>query len=143
MRAVGVALLAAAVAADIEVSWSGLTVDPSITGSASFGSCSGTLPDPSGSCTVNWGQTGTAKVDGSGTKDINSGTVSADVKIDGLIGFKPSCPLCGTGNCTITVPIVKKKIEVPLSPCPIKAGPVSVSQDVTVSAAPSGLPKAS
>eukprot|EP01062_Namystynia_karyoxenos_P062853 TRINITY_DN5570_c0_g3_i1.p1 TRINITY_DN5570_c0_g3~~TRINITY_DN5570_c0_g3_i1.p1 ORF type:complete len:279 (+),score=85.53 TRINITY_DN5570_c0_g3_i1:73-837(+) len=96
----------------------------------------------SNDCTLSWGQSYTANIDASLTQDIPGGTASADLKIDGLIPFKPSCKICGE-NCTITIPIVSKSFSFYPGDCPIKAGAIKNSTSVAIPAAPSGLPKTS
>ena len=75
----------------------------------------------SNDCTLTWGEKVTATVNATLDKDITQGTTfTVDAKVDGLIPLKFTCPACG-GNCSITVPIIKKTVSFALPPCPIKA----------------------
>lgn len=54
--------------------------------------------------------------------------------MDSIIPFNFDCPLCG-GNCTVTVPIIKKQFSFAMPDCPIAATsgvktiPVSLPSD--------------
>lgn len=56
------------------------------------------------------------------SEDLTAGsTLDLDLKVDGLLPLKTSCPMCG-GNCTINIPVVKQKVSFAMPPCPIKKG---------------------
>merc|ERR1719378_1453313 len=86
------------------------------------GTCKSSDDYGSNDCTMNWGSTYTVNFDLDLEKDLDSNAqFNLDHKLDGLIPLKTSCHVCGQ-NCTITVPIVKKTIVIPLDqPCPVKA----------------------
>eukprot|EP00472_Partenskyella_glossopodia_P004945 CAMPEP_0197533086 /NCGR_PEP_ID=MMETSP1318-20131121/42208_1 /TAXON_ID=552666 /ORGANISM="Partenskyella glossopodia, Strain RCC365" /LENGTH=136 /DNA_ID=CAMNT_0043089857 /DNA_START=537 /DNA_END=947 /DNA_ORIENTATION=+ len=75
----------------------------------------------SNNCDLTWGHSYTmfANID-LGNETLNgNASFTADLKIDGLIPFKFSCPMCGS-NCTIKVPVVGKEESFAMPPCPIK-----------------------
>ena len=49
--------------------------------------------------------------------------------------------MCGTGNCTLKIPIVGTTVGIPLPPCPLPAGSIDNSTTILIPAAPAGLPK--
>eukprot|EP01065_Artemidia_motanka_P049646 TRINITY_DN8290_c0_g1_i1.p1 TRINITY_DN8290_c0_g1~~TRINITY_DN8290_c0_g1_i1.p1 ORF type:complete len:542 (+),score=223.40 TRINITY_DN8290_c0_g1_i1:88-1713(+) len=104
--------------------------------------CTGSDKYGSNDCTLNWGTSYDVSIDATLTQAIPSGSVAADLKIDGLIPFKASCKICGE-NCTITIPVVKKTISFYPGDCPIAAQTYKNTTSVAVPAAPSTLPKTS
>jgi len=75
----------------------------------------------SNECTFNWGDTVSVNYDVSLEEDIDDGaTIDIDAKVDNLLPFKASCKACGA-NCTLTIPIIKKKVSFAMPDCPIKA----------------------
>ena len=70
-------------------------------------------------CDLEWGAEYTVHADVALTNDLTAGSrVEGDFKLEGLIPFKFSCPLCG-GDCTVKVPIVGKEITVTMPDCPL------------------------
>lgn len=95
-----------------------VSVDHGCTGSDAYGS---------NNCEMDWGSTYNITYDLELDEDLNSKTnLNIHLTLDGLIPFKVSCAICGV-DCEFTVPIIKKKIVIPLSKvaCPVKAGSVS------------------
>eukprot|EP00756_Hemistasia_phaeocysticola_P033867 Hpha_TRINITY_DN16488_c1_g3::TRINITY_DN16488_c1_g3_i1::g.163181::m.163181 len=82
------------------------------------GVCTGSDQYGSNDCTVNWNTAYTIAYEFDLTEAQQSGTVEADLKIDGLIPFKPSCKTCGV-NCTLVIPVVSKNITFYPGDCPI------------------------
>eukprot|EP01064_Diplonema_japonicum_P023094 TRINITY_DN33548_c1_g1_i1.p1 TRINITY_DN33548_c1_g1~~TRINITY_DN33548_c1_g1_i1.p1 ORF type:complete len:171 (+),score=36.13 TRINITY_DN33548_c1_g1_i1:53-565(+) len=120
MKTMMILALVAGAAAQIEISRTVESILPGASGTVILSSgCTGMDMYGSNDCTLNWGSnyTGTAKVVLPVAIDTGS-TVDMNVKLDGLIDFKVNCPLCG-GNCTFTVPVVKKHIDQPMPPCPL------------------------
>eukprot|EP01061_Rhynchopus_euleeides_P037529 TRINITY_DN63_c0_g2_i1.p1 TRINITY_DN63_c0_g2~~TRINITY_DN63_c0_g2_i1.p1 ORF type:complete len:173 (+),score=76.67 TRINITY_DN63_c0_g2_i1:64-582(+) len=78
----------------------------------------------SNDCSFTWGQSLTVNANATLPEAISTGTtVDVDLKIDGLISFKVTCPVCG-GFCAFEVPVVKKPVNVTLPDCPlVPAGP--------------------
>lgn len=73
----------------------------------------------SNDCAFGWGDSIDVTYDVELDEDLDEGsTVAIDVKLDGLIPFKASCPLCGK-NCTITIPIIKQTVSFYIADCPI------------------------
>ena len=62
--------------------------------------------------------------------------VSIAAKVNNVLPFNVDCAICGT-PCSVTIPIIKKKITIPSQPCPIKANTYSGS---TTAALPSKAP---
>ena len=119
------AFLATAAYADVEFS---RTID-SVTGAEGTltlaSGCTSSDQYGSNDCTLKWGEKVSAVVNATLEKDITQGTTfTVDAKVDGLIPLNFNCPVCG-GNCSITVPIIKKKVSFSLPPCPIKADHIS------------------
>ena len=66
------------------------------------------------------------------TKDVVAGhKFTVDAHVDTFVPFKFTCAICGA-NCSITIPIVKKSVSFALPPCPIKAGPLKLTQTVAL-----------
>eukprot|EP00756_Hemistasia_phaeocysticola_P033856 Hpha_TRINITY_DN16488_c1_g10::TRINITY_DN16488_c1_g10_i1::g.163209::m.163209/K01373/CTSF; cathepsin F len=104
--------------------------------------CTGSDQYGSNDCTLQWGGAVDITYDVALTQDFPSGSVSADMKIDGLISWKPSCKVCGE-NCTLKIPVIGKEISFATPACPIPATTLSNTTTQTLPAAPSGLPKTS
>ena len=105
------ALFIASASADVEFS---RTVDSVAAGLGSIKAtldhgCSSSDQYGSNNCKLNWGDKVTAAISGKLNKDISSGQLALDVKVD-IIPLKANCQICGA-NCTITVPIVKKTVS--------------------------------
>mmetsp|Transcript_45842 Transcript_45842/g.73735 ORF Transcript_45842/g.73735 Transcript_45842/m.73735 type:complete len:152 (-) Transcript_45842:214-669(-) len=49
---------------------------------------------------------------------MGNSSFSVDMKVDGIIPFKFTCPVCGT-TCTVTIPIVKQTTSFQLPDCPV------------------------
>ena len=80
----------------------------------------------SNDCTFNWGQTVNGSFAGNLAHDLDTGsTLSVDLKVNRVIGWKFSCPACG-GLCETTVPVINEPISVEMPPCPIPSGGVEV-----------------
>jgi hypothetical protein len=47
-------------------------------------------------------------------------SVIVKAKVNNIIPFDVTCAICGV-DCTVTIPIIKKKLTIKLPPCPIKA----------------------
>jgi len=91
------------------------------TGSAAFDKgCAATDPYGSNKCTWDWKEAITASYQGALQEDITSGKLVVDLKINNVIPFSFSCPICGA-NCTFEIPIIKKPETIKMPPCPIKA----------------------
>ena len=74
----------------------------------------------SNDCTLAWGSSNTANYSIALTAPITGGTFDIDLKLDGIIPFTASCPLCGA-NCSLTIPIIKTPISFKMPDCPITA----------------------
>lgn len=84
--------------------------------------CTGSDQYGSNNCDVNWGQAYTVNYSYTLGADIVAGsTISIDAHIDTFIHFQHTCVACG-GLCTVTVPIIGKKISYQMPDCPILAG---------------------
>jgi len=135
---VGVATASITVSRTVNSLPSWLSASVTVEGSA----CTGSDKYGSNDCTLDWNTAYTINYTFSLTTAQQSGTVSADLKIDGLIPFKPSCKTCGE-NCTLTVPIIGKNFSFYPGDCPVPVENLSNATSVTLPAAPSGLPKTS
>ena len=92
-----------------------------VTGSVTFTSgCAGSDTWGSNKCTWDWKEANTATVQGALQEDITSGKLLVDMKINNVIPFSFSCPICGA-NCTFDIPVIKTPVTFPMPPCPIKA----------------------
>ena len=118
------ALLFASVVA---IQGSGIEISREITGIMAGASgtlvatpgCSKTDQYGSNDCKFDWGQTITGTLNATLPVAITTGaTVSVDAKIDGLISWKFSCPVCG-GFCVLDIPVVKKTENITMPPCPL------------------------
>ena len=70
-------------------------------------------------CSFSWGQHVDGNVSAALTKPLQKGSViDIALRIDRFLPFKQVCPVCG-GQCTVEVPVVGKRIDIPLPPCPI------------------------
>jgi hypothetical protein len=99
------------------------------TGSLTFNTgCSATDQYGSNKCTFNWKQAVDVTFQGALQEDITSGKLVVDAKINNVIPFTFSCPICGA-NCTIEIPIIKKPETFAMPPCPIKA--VTIPSKIT------------
>ena len=86
----------------------------------------------SNDCSLSWGEKVSVTVNATLDKDIPQGTTfSVDAKVDGLIPLKVNCPVCG-GNCTVTIPIIKKTVTFAMPPCPIKANHIAMTKAITL-----------
>ena len=132
------AVLATA-SADIIVSRTVNAVLPGATGEVDLSSgCTGHDMYGSNNCDLKWGSNYTGTVTANLPEAITTGaTVDIDMKIDGFIPFKANCPVCGA-NCSFTVPIVKKDINVAMPPCPL--APAGAYKNSTVIALPISSP---
>eukprot|EP00756_Hemistasia_phaeocysticola_P035815 Hpha_TRINITY_DN16607_c2_g1::TRINITY_DN16607_c2_g1_i3::g.182909::m.182909 len=104
--------------------------------------CTGSDQYGSNDCTLNWGTSYDITYNVALTQDFPGGVASADLKVDGLIPFKPSCKVCGE-NCTVTIPVISKSYTFYPGDCPVKANTLSNTSSVAIPAAPSTLPKTS
>jgi hypothetical protein len=92
-----------------------------VTAKATFASgCTSTDAYGSNDCNWPWGDANSVTYVADLEEDITSGTLSVDLKVNGIIPFKFDCPVCGA-NCTITIPIVGTKETFALPPCPISS----------------------
>jgi hypothetical protein len=92
-----------------------------ITGAVTFDKgCTASDPYGSNKCTWDWKTGATVTVAGALQEDITSGKLVVDLKINNVIPFSFSCPICGA-NCTFEIPIIKKPETFAMPPCPIKA----------------------
>eukprot|EP00358_Blepharisma_japonicum_P003237 CAMPEP_0202951170 /NCGR_PEP_ID=MMETSP1395-20130829/29042_1 /ASSEMBLY_ACC=CAM_ASM_000871 /TAXON_ID=5961 /ORGANISM="Blepharisma japonicum, Strain Stock R1072" /LENGTH=145 /DNA_ID=CAMNT_0049657629 /DNA_START=35 /DNA_END=469 /DNA_ORIENTATION=+ len=92
-----------------------------ITGAVTFSTgCAGSDQWGSNKCTWNWKEGITATVAGALQEDITTGKVVVDLKLNNVIPFSFSCPICGA-NCTFEIPVIKTPVTFPMPPCPIKA----------------------
>lgn len=83
-------------------------------------------------CGFDWGQVVEGTVAGSLNEDLNADSkVHLHVRLDGFIPFSLSCPVCG-GKCGFEIPIIGKRIDIPLPPCPIKAGKIGQPFTITL-----------
>jgi hypothetical protein len=91
------------------------------TGSLTFNTgCTATDQYGSNKCSFNWNQAVSCTFQGALQEDITSGKLVVDAKINNVIPFSFSCPICGA-NCTIEIPIIKKPETFKMPDCPIKA----------------------
>lgn len=75
----------------------------------------------SNDCTLEWGQTVNITANGTLDQDLEEGaTFLLAAKIDNIVPFKVSCPVCGA-NCSFEIPVIGTKVNLPMPPCPIKA----------------------
>jgi len=98
-------------------------------GSVTIGGAACKSKDQYGSneCDLHWGSNYSISIDVALGTDIVAGhQITIDTHLDSIIPFKFSCPLCGS-DCSVTVPIVKKKVSITLPPCPIKKGPLKLT----------------
>lgn len=99
-----------------------------LTGSVSFDKgCTASDPYGSNKCTWNWKDAITVAYQGALQEDITSGKLVVDLKINNVIPFSFSCPLCGA-NCTFEIPIIKKPETIKMPPCPIKAANIPATK---------------
>merc|ERR1711939_918521 len=109
-----------------------ITAASGIEGTATIDSgCSSKDQYGSNDCSFSWGQKLGITLNTTIDKDVTSGTLAIDAKIDGFLPFKASCAVCGT-PCTITIPVVKKTITIKMPPCPIKGKGYSTTLSVTL-----------
>jgi hypothetical protein len=95
----------------------------------------------SNNCDFKWGAAYSGSASIKETGDVTTGaTFSADMKVERIIPFKFSCPACG-GDCTITIPVVKKTITFTMPDCPLSGLSLVNSTTVTLPADP-GIPAA-
>jgi len=88
----------------------------------------------SNQCDLHWGKQYTVTLAADLSTDITAAhSFTVDVKLDKIIPFKFTCPICGS-ECTVTVPIVKKTVSFKLPACPIKAGPYRLTKTITLPA---------
>merc|ERR1711907_23835 len=93
--------------------------------------CSGKDDYGSNDCSWSWGQKLGLTLNTTIAKDVTSGTIALDAKVDGFLPFKASCALCGT-PCTIPIPVVKKTVTIKMPDCPIKGQGYSTTLSVTL-----------
>ena len=122
-RSVAVLLLACSVRGDIVVSRTvnSLGDDSSaliyIEGSA----CSQHDQYGSNDCDLKWGSSITVDYNVTLGHDLASGSkIDVDLTVDGIVPLKFTCDACGA-DCSVTVPIVHKKIDIKMPACPIAA----------------------
>jgi len=82
--------------------------------------CTSTDPYGSNNCHWDWNEAVTVAYQGALQEDITSGKLVVDMKVNNVIPFQFTCPICGA-NCTIEIPIIKQKETFAMPPCPIKA----------------------
>ena len=76
----------------------------------------------SNDCKFDWGQNIEGSLTGELGHDLDEGSnFHVNLKVDTVIPWKFSCPVCGQ-NCTTTVPIVEQPLNFAMPSCPIKAG---------------------
>mmetsp|Transcript_6184 Transcript_6184/g.8952 ORF Transcript_6184/g.8952 Transcript_6184/m.8952 type:complete len:195 (-) Transcript_6184:119-703(-) len=93
--------------------------------------CSSSDDYGSNDCTLNLGDTITLTYDFELQEDIKEGAkFSLDAKLDNVVPFTAICAACGQ-DCSITVPVIKKTIDIKMPDCPIAAG-TKISNSTTV-----------
>jgi hypothetical protein len=105
------------------------------------GACASSDKYGSNDCDFKWGMaySGHALIKEAG--DITTGaTFGADCKVERIIPFKFSCPLCG-GDCSIKIPVVGKTVSFTLPDCPLHSLSLDNSTTITLPADP-GIPAA-
>mmetsp|Transcript_45841 Transcript_45841/g.73734 ORF Transcript_45841/g.73734 Transcript_45841/m.73734 type:complete len:182 (-) Transcript_45841:214-759(-) len=81
--------------------------------------CSSTDDYGSNDCALSWGTNYTATIKAHISEVLmGNSSFSVDMKVDGIIPFKFTCPVCGT-TCTVTIPIVKQTTSFQLPDCPV------------------------
>lgn len=104
------------------------------------GACTGSDQYGSNDCTLDWGKSYDITYDVALTQALPTGTITADLTIDGLIKWKPACKICGE-NCTLKIPVVGKSVSFYPGDCPVPATTLKNTSTVAIPAAPSVLPK--
>eukprot|EP01060_Flectonema_neradi_P038731 TRINITY_DN8232_c0_g1_i1.p1 TRINITY_DN8232_c0_g1~~TRINITY_DN8232_c0_g1_i1.p1 ORF type:complete len:194 (+),score=72.97 TRINITY_DN8232_c0_g1_i1:66-584(+) len=137
--AIAVFAVLATANADIIVSRTVTAILAGASGEADLSSgCTGHDMYGSNNCDLKWGTNYTGTINAVLPEAITTGaTVDVDMKIDGFVPFTASCPLCGA-NCSFTVPIVKKDVNVAMPPCPLVAA--GTYKNSTVIALPTTSP---
>ena len=96
--------------------------------------CASSDPYGSNDCTFKWGMSYSGHATANMTQDVTAGSkLSVDMKVDRLIPFKFECAACGA-ECTVTVPVVKQTITIPMPNCPISAIQLDQAFNVGLSA---------
>jgi len=65
--------------------------------------CTKTDPYGSNNCHWDWGQSVTAAYQGALQEDVTAGKLIVDLKVDDIIPFQFTCPVCGA-TCTFSIP---------------------------------------
>ncbi len=117
------ALFTSNAVADISVSRSIDSVMSGASGTVTLDSgCANKDQYGSNNCDLKWGNSYTVTIDANNAEDLNGkANIAVDMKVDNIIPFKITCPVCGA-NCTFEVPVVKTKETIQLPPCPIAKG---------------------
>ncbi|GMI49331.1 hypothetical protein TrCOL_g11638 [Triparma columacea] len=96
--------------------------------------CSSSDDHGSNDCSFAWGDEVSGSVDLSLGHDLGEGsTFSVNMKVDSIVPFAFSCPVCGA-NCTTTVPIVNQDVNFAMPPCPVSALDLSTPFDYALPA---------
>merc|ERR1719223_461728 len=99
------------------------------------GVCGGSDRHGSNDCTVVWGQNYSFNYPTVLTEDFTNGTASADLLVDGVLEYKPSCAVCGT-FCTIEVPTILFNYSFYPGDCPVKVRNTNNTIHVTMPQSP-------
>jgi hypothetical protein len=65
--------------------------------------CTKTDPYGSNNCHWDWGQSVTAAYSGNLQEDVTAGKLIVDLKVDDIVPFQFTCPVCGA-TCTFSIP---------------------------------------
>ena len=81
----------------------------------------------SNNCNFKWGDQLDGNITAALSKPLQQGSaIDVALRIDRFLPFKQVCPVCG-GKCEVDVPVVGKKFDIPLPPCPISVAKISKS----------------
>lgn len=125
---------------------SGVYVKRTVTSKPDYANANFSISSPSGAClssdaygsnecTVDWNQDITLSYGAKLTQDVAGGTASADLLIDGVLSYKPTCKVCGE-NCVLKVPTILWNYTFYPGDCPVKVRDSLHTQMVTFPASP-------
>jgi hypothetical protein len=138
--------LVAFVASDITLSRTVSSVNPTYIQDGlqvvvdTAGACTSSDKYGSNDCDFKWGTAYSGHALIKEAADVTGGSFSADMKVERIIPFKFTCPLCG-GDCSIKIPVVGKTISFTMPDCPLHALVLDNSTTITLPADP-GIPAA-